>query len=233
MALIYIKDVGEGARLGLWRMDEEPGELLLRHPHLRRLDMPYKNVGRQREYLCVRALLKEMTADESLRIDHTQSGRPVVEGWAVSISHTRGYAALMLARERGCTADMGRSPRQALGVDIEYRSDRIARIASHFIRPDEMGGDALTAAASGCQPAAEAVERMLILWCAKETLYKLHSGDNLHYFDMRLAASRQPLPGAAGNDGEGVITLENMKRGEQVTIHVTLTADYCLTWAAT
>ena len=157
MALIYIKDVGEGVRIGLWRMDEEPELLLDRYPHLRRLSCPYKNVGRQKEFLCVRALLMEMTGDEALCIGHEESGRPVVEGWQVSISHTRGYAVLMLSRTK------------AVGVDIEYRSDRIAKIASHFIRPDETAGN---------------VEQMLVLWCAKETLYKLHSGDNLHYFDM-------------------------------------------------
>ena len=214
MALIYIKEVTDGARLGLWHMDEEPEQLLDRYPHLRRLEIPYKNATRQREFLCVRALLHEMTGDDTLQIDHEESGRPVVNGWLVSISHTRGYAVLMLAPSSLLPPPSTLHP-QAVGVDIEYRSDRIAKIASHFIRPDE---------SSLLPPSPEAVEQMLVLWCAKETLYKLHSEDNLHYFDMRSQGMQ------LSSDG-GTLTLENLKRGEQVTIHVALTPEYCLTWA--
>ena len=194
MALISIEEVCKGVRLGLWRMEEEPEELLSGFPHLRLLEMPYKYPARQKEFLCVRALLLAMTGDPKLRIDHAESGQPIVEGWQVSISHTKGYAVLMLSKEK------------AVGVDIEYRSDRVAKIASHYIRPDEM---------------AETTEQMLVLWCAKETLYKLHSDDNLAYFDMRAVAPPD------GNE----LKLENMKRSKQVTVHVILAPDYILTWA--
>lgn len=193
--------------MGLWRMDEEPDQLYVCYSHLRCLAMPFRSVGRQKEYLSVRALLQAMTGDDTLCIRHEESGRPVVcrglvkrDDMLVSISHTRGYAVLMLSRTK------------AVGVDIEYRSDRIVKIASHFIRPDEMVGS---------------VEQMLALWCAKETLYKLHSEDSLHYFDMRQVESTAPAAGADDWD----LVLENMKRGERVTVHVTLTPDYCLTWA--
>ncbi|MBR6189819.1 MAG: 4'-phosphopantetheinyl transferase superfamily protein [Prevotella sp.] len=194
MALISIEEVCKGVRLGLWRMEEEPEELLSGFPHLRLLEMPYKYPARKKEFLCVRALLLAMTGDPKLRIDHAESGQPIVEGWQVSISHTKGYAVLMLSKEK------------AMGVDIEYRSDRVAKIASHYIRPDEM---------------AETTEQMLVLWCAKETLYKLHSDDNLAYFDMRAVAPPD------GNE----LKLENMKRSKQVTVHVIPAPDYILTWA--
>jgi len=175
-------------------MEEKPEELLSGFPHLRLLEMPYKYPARQKEFLCVRALLLTMTGDPTLRIEHAESGRPIVKGWQVSISHTKGYAALMLSKEK------------AVGVDIEYRSDRVAKIASHYIRPDEM---------------ADTTEQMLVLWCAKETLYKLHSDDNLAYFDMRTVAPPD------GNE----LKLENMKRSKQVTVHVIPAPDYILTWA--
>lgn len=200
MALISIEEVCTGVRLGLWRMEEEPEELLSGFPHLRLLEMPYKYPARQKEFLCVRALLLAMTGDPTLRIEHTASGRPVVKGWQVSISHTKGYAALMLSRAK------------TVGVDIEYRSDRVAKIASHYIRPDEMVGDFKS-------PTTETVEKMLVLWCAKETLYKLHSDDNLAYFDMRAV------------EQQGELILENMKQGKRVTIHVIPAQDYVLTWA--
>lgn len=200
MALIYIKDVCSGVRLGMWRMDEEPVRLLAAYPHLHTLAMPCRNKGRLQEMLSVRALLAEMTGDTALEISHEPSGRPVVQGWHVSISHTRGYAVLAL------------SPCRDVGVDVEYRSGRVVKIAPHFIRPDEQ---------------AYTAQQMLVLWCAKETLYKLHSSDRLHYFDMRC----QGLPDAGCHDWSGEVALENMKRGAAVQIHVELTADYCLTWA--
>ncbi len=230
MPLLNITEVCEGVRLGLWRMEEEPEELLSGFPHLRLLEMPYKYPARQKEFLCVRALLLAMTGDPTLRIEHTESGRPVLAGdckspgkdgtdgegktltteqrWQVSISHTKGYAALMLSKEEGAELDEQDSLQRhvVVGVDIEYRSDRVAKIASHYIRPDEK---------------AETLEQMLVLWCAKETLYKLHSDDNLQFFEMRAVAPPD------GNE----LMLENMKRGRQVKVHVIPAPDYVLTWA--
>lgn len=209
MALVYIKNLCDDVRLGLWRMDEEPAELLSAYPHLRLLEMPYKHAARQKEFLCVRVLLLLMTGDETLRINYNDDGRPFVDGWQLSISHTRGYVALMLSR------------RHSLGIDIEYRSDRITRIASHFIRPDEQ---------------ATTPDQMLALWCAKETLYKLHSDDHLQYFEMRQSGSpdiRTDNVGPTQEEPLGMLVLENMKQEVEVTIHVSATIDYMLTWAVT
>lgn len=195
MPLSEIRPVSAHARLGLWRMDERPDELLALFPHLRQLPMPCTNEGRQREFLSVRALLSVMTGDDTLVIAHEPSGKPTLTGWHISISHTKGFAALIL------------SPSQPVAVDIEQRSDRVRRIASRFIRPDE--------------PACS-IERMLTLWSAKETLYKLHSEDNLQYFEMRV---KQWHP--------QYLVIENMKSGQLVTLHHELTADYVLTYSLT
>lgn len=227
MALVFISNVEEGVRMGLWRMDETPAELLARYPQLQRLEMPYKNGARQREFLCVRALLLEMTGDDTLVIGHEDSGRPVVEGWQLSISHTKGYAVLMLSREK------------TVGVDIEYRSDRIVKIASHFIRPDEWADFFEFRTDKYGNPLPTAVQpevKMLALWCAKETLYKLYSEDNLPYFDMRMQGYRMPdtdCPrGTIPVRGYSVrLRIDNLKRGEQTMVHVFINPDYCLTWA--
>ena len=195
MPLSEIRQVSAHARLGLWRMDERPGELLALFPHLRQLPMPYKHEGRQREFLSVRALLSVMTGDESLVIGHEPSGKPTLPGWHISISHTKGYAALIL------------SPAEPVAVDIEQRSDRVGRIADRFIRPDEQ---------------AASIERMLTVWSAKETLYKLHSEDDLQYFEMRVAQWHPQH-----------LVIENMKSGQLVTLHHELTADYVLTFYPT
>ena len=110
----------------------------------------------------------------------------------ISISHTRGYAALILSDD------------SEVGIDIEYRSDRVERIASRFIRPDEK---------------AETTDEKLLLWSAKEAVYKLFSEDNLMFFDMRTLSI-----------DEGVVRMENIKRNIVVDVHYAFTADYVLTY---
>jgi len=178
--------------MGLWRMDETPAQMLASYPALQLLDMPYKSEGRQKEFLAVRALAQEMTGRTDLSITYAPSGKPQLEGWQLSISHTRGYAVVILS-------DM-----YNVAIDIEYQSDRVARIADKFIRPDEV-----------CTTTAD----QLLLWSAKETLYKLHSEDNLQYADMRLLKS---------NDGD--LIMENMKRRRAVRITYCDTDAYVLTW---
>ena len=192
MPLIEVRQLSAHTRMGLWRMDETPARLYALYPHLQQLPMPYQNEGRQKEYLCVRALLAVMTGRENLLIDHLPSGKPVVEGYHVSISHTRGYAVLILSNAEN------------VAVDIEYRSDRVGRIAHKFIRPDEP---------------CTTLDDMLLVWSAKETLYKLHSDDNLDYFEMRSSAHHN-----------GRIPVENMKQQKVVSISYEFTDDYVLTF---
>ena len=210
MALIEIRQVGDDVRLGLWRMDESPAELLSRYPHLRRFDMPYKSEARQKEFLCVRALLFEMTGSADIAIGHTESGRPFIEGTThppyISISHTKGYAALIMSKQN------------EVGVDIEYRSERILKIAERFVRDDEL---------------ATTVDELLTLWCAKETLYKLHSDDDLQFMEMRKTVADDSSPVHDQPSCES-FPMENMKHGGTVMVHCVNTADYALTfaWAA-
>ena len=173
-------------------MDETPEELMGQFPHLRSLAMPFKHEGRQKEFYSIRALLAVMTGDDSLIIGHEPSGRPTLHGFHISISHTKGFAALAISRQEG------------VAVDIERRSAKVDNIASRFIRPDED---------------ADTNDRRLIIWSAKETLYKLHSEDDLQFFDMRVVEWHPQH-----------LVIEDMKRGQLVTLHHELTADYVLTY---
>ena len=165
MPLIEVRPITRSVRLGLWRMTETPAELLWHYPSLQPLwaevSSRYRSEARQMERLSAHALLAEMTGRSNLAIGHASSGRPLVDGYELSISHTRGYAALML------------SDGERVAVDIEQRSDRVKRIAHKFIRSDET---------------AESVDDMLAVWSAKETIYKLYSEDELQYHEMQTTA---------------------------------------------
>jgi len=166
------------------------------------MDEPSQGSPRQRERQAVSSLLKAMTGDETLTIGHAPSGKPFLQSASrassdlsylhLSISHTRGFAVLLL------------SETSEVGIDIEYRSDRVERIASRFIRQDEQ---------------AETIEKKLLLWSAKETVYKLFSEDKLSFFDMRERGI-----------AEGVLRMENVKREQTVDVYYEFTDDYVLTY---
>ena len=159
MAVVNIREVYPGVSLGLWQMDESPEQLFDLYPHLlpyrSSLDNKYKNDGRKLEFLAIRALMYEMLrvngASKGLLshagdFTHNGQGKPLFRGYHVSISHTKGYAALILSKK------------SEVAVDIEYMSDRVERIASKFLRKDER---------------ADSLDAKLVHWCAKETVFKL------------------------------------------------------------
>jgi len=140
---------------GIWKIEENWGELL------RRLERPevylpvlnrYKHESRKAEWLAVRVLLKELTGSEP-DIAYRNSGAPYLpdSGLHISISHTKGFVAVIL------------SPDKPVGIDIEYRSERIHRIKSRFLCEDEL--DLL-----GSNPATN---DLLVCWSAKETVFKM------------------------------------------------------------
>ena len=197
MPLISIQQLADDVRIGLWQMTEKPAELYAQHPYLQsfavEIDTRYKSEARKQEFLCVRALLHAMCPHETPVISHEPDGKPVLSnGWQLSISHTKGYAVLILSEHR------------TVGIDIEYMSDRVNRIAPKYIRPDE------------CAPA---VTDKLLNWSAKETAYKYYSADNLQYFDMRVTAQ------------QAFLHVENLKRSVVLKVLYRVEPDYVLTYA--
>ncbi len=159
MALIRVRPLGDDTFMGCWRIEETSADLLQRWPHLECIVKNYHNEEFRREKLCVYALLYAMTGEEDLMVGHDAAGKPLLDGWHVSLTDTRGFVAVILSRNHD------------VGVDIEFMSHRVERIVSRFIREDEQ---------------QDTLEEMLVNWSAKETTYKYFSADNLQYFDMRL-----------------------------------------------
>lgn len=194
MPLTRILNLDHGVRLALWRMTEQPSDLSVPQ------GCDFSDIhspNRLREKLVTYAMLRAMTGRDDLIIRHLPSGSPVVDGLSLSISHTRGWAALLLSEES-----------VALGVDIEYVSERVNKVADRFIRPDEQSAT---------------LAHRLINWSAKETVYKLLSEEDLQYFEMRLSPF---APGKAGS-----VVVEDLKQGRTVDVSYEMNADYVLTWA--
>ncbi|MFZ2250625.1 MAG: siderophore biosynthesis protein, partial [Segatella copri] len=108
MAVVNIREVYPGVSLGLWQMDETVEQLFEQYSHLQayrsQLEEKYKNDGRKLEFLAIRALMYEMLktngASKGLLshagdITHNEAGKPLFRGYHISVSHTKGYAALI------------------------------------------------------------------------------------------------------------------------------------------
>lgn len=162
MPIISIRNVSVEAQLGLWKIEENVDDFYSLYPLERfrlYVESHLKSESRKREFLAVRALLASMLPGNVVDIDYNEAGKPFIKDYKLSISHTRGYAAVIL------------SPQHEVAVDIEYVSERVGRIVSKFVRHDEVAPD---------------IRSQLLHWSAKETVYKFFSEDDLQYFDMRL-----------------------------------------------
>lgn len=158
--------------LGLWRISIPEG-----HGQKRRLEQEAE-----------RALLAEMLGGE-VDLAHNADGKPMIDGYNVSISHTRGILAIMLSRG------------YSVGVDVEYMSDRVTKIASRFLRSDEQPSTTLD---------------LLLHWCAKEAMFKLRSESHLTYEQMRVDLCNR--------------VVHDMLAGDAVSFKCQTTEEYALVW---
>ena len=140
---------------GIWKI-EEHWEEMLRQLEQQEAYLPFlkqhKSESRKSEWLAVRLLLKALTGKET-GISYHDNGAPYLPDSSLhlSISHTKGYAAVLLSADK------------PVGIDIEYNSERIHRIKSRFLSQDEfklLGENPKT-------------NELLVCWSAKETAFKM------------------------------------------------------------
>ena len=81
---------------------------------------------RKMEWLSVRVLLYSMLREDK-EIGYSSEGKPYLadRSFFISISHTKGYVAVMLGS------------RSAVGIDIEQYGQRVHRVSDRYVRSDE------------------------------------------------------------------------------------------------
>ncbi|GAB4425959.1 MAG: 4'-phosphopantetheinyl transferase superfamily protein [Bacteroidia bacterium] len=200
--------------LGVWKIEEDELYFLERvklyeHEWVRLGEImhPQKRLEWLSSRLCLKDLISiaNHTRVESLS---TASGKPYLSSNShfISYSHSNHYSAAIA------------SPHQEVGIDIEYRHhERNLRTRFLFMNDDEL-------AAYDRLPS---FELFLLIWSAKETLYKIvgqgfafkhHIG--LIMIDFALATNGM-LPACVQKDGFI----------QHYEVHYYLTADYILTYA--
>ena len=198
--------------VGVWKIEETIDELrnLFTHFELYEEGLSrFTSDKRKLEWLAVRALLKELLGGEEKEIAYHPSGRPyLVDGsGGISFSHTQGYVAVAY------------SPYEDVGIDIERYSDRVKKVASKFIRPDEE---------DSIRKAESEVNALLVHWCAKETLYKLIDMEGIDFLkDLRILPCH-PLEGGSVKgyiyrpEKEAMIYVDFMTHPDYVLTYATM-----------
>ena len=156
MGLLINREIECGCRIGLWEITEDFETLLgityLNDDDLRRLNR-FKNLNRKIESLSVRALLQQMYCHDARIVYRKHSKKPYMADGScnISLSHSNKYTSVLLGKNK------------LVGVDLEFMSRDIDRIAHKFINEREaITTNPLTRRA-----------HLYIHWCAKETLYKI------------------------------------------------------------
>ena len=201
MPLFLNEEIFPDVRLGIWAISESSDDFWALSPYVEssrsEFNALYKSEQRKCEVLAVRLLIKEIIGD-NVQLLHQDNGKPYLSsGMNISISHTRGFAVIIVSHSK------------QVSVDIEDFSNRIVRIGRKFLRDDEN---------------ASSQVKLLMHWCAKETMYKLFPEDNLTFNKMQLLS-------VDGNDSTGIITAKNIFRNRNVSVYYRTFCNCLLTYA--
>lgn len=163
MGAIINKFVEDDVHFGLWEITENYDQLI----HMVDLDKAdrdrlnsFRYHGRKLEWLSVRALLCELNGKGS-KIVYNKMRKPFLNDKSrhISVSHSKKITGLLLSQHK------------KLGIDLEYMSHKISRLAHKFINNHEY-------ITTDC-----ALQQMhlYIHWCAKEALYKVCDKQDINF----------------------------------------------------
>ena len=200
-----------GIQWAVWKMEESLEVLLALLPDARRVFCEqelnrFVSERRKMEWLSVRVLLYAMLQEEK-EIGYSPEGKPYLtdHSFFISISHTKGYVAVMLASFTPA------------GIDIEQYGQRVKRVYDRFIRSDER-----------VEPyQGDETWSMLLHWSAKETIFK--SMENADA-DLRKLCLSHFIP-----QSEGVFQVREYatERQQLFTVGYRICPDFVLTWTVT
>ena len=148
------KKKGKG-QLAVWYISETENELLQLLPMEADLAQQLQGIGhpeKRREWLASRILLHQLTGNTQALV-YLPGGQPCLQQKQprISLSHTHNYAAAVASEH--CQP----------GVDIEYRGERAGRLLKRFANEEELAR----------LKELEQTSTATLLWCAKETVYKV------------------------------------------------------------
>ena len=172
---VFLKtEILPDCHLGVWEIQEDYDTLCdmveLAAVEKAKLDS-FKNISRKVEWLSVRALVKSMLGQET-RILYNSENKPFVRGntHKISITHSNMLTAVIISKDK------------EVGIDLEYMSGKISRVADKFINDKE----------SITTDPEKKKFHLYLHWCAKEALYKICDKQDINFRDGITISPFQP-----------------------------------------
>jgi phosphopantetheinyl transferase len=141
--------------LGVWKIEEDLKTLLesvVLDNGDKKKYKAFASTSRKLEFLSVRALLAELLGKDA-RIVYNKNNKPFLKDGSrfISISHSNKLTAILM------------SSNEKVGIDLEYMSTNIGKIAFKFLnRREKITKDP-----------ENRRYHLYLHWCAKESLYKI------------------------------------------------------------
>jgi phosphopantetheinyl transferase (holo-ACP synthase) len=163
MPFLIKKDITDFVRLGVWEITEEPAFFLEKLTLSEEENLYYqsiRNETRKKQWLCYRFITGELCGC-SVRIRYDDHGKPGLKGMdlLMSVSHSGEMAAVII------------SEKNEVGIDIERIRDRIERVKDRFLSAEELNGIGTK----------DRLEKLHVIWGAKESLYKIHGKPEVEF----------------------------------------------------
>lgn len=204
MPIVFNKNIGNEAQLGLWKIEESEKELFaglqLKQHELDRI-ASFNNGKRLLHWLSTRLLLRVMlNTPDYIDCRFDEHGKPYLENfdYNISLSHSFDYAAVLLSKN------------YEVGIDVEVIKHKIKVIKHKFLSDLELAQKQI----------GDNIDGLYVCWCAKEAIFKWQGKTGLSFKDH---IHIQPFK--LKNQGS-VRALVNLPTGlEELTVNYLKTAD--------
>ena len=205
---LFLQHKTKDIHWAIWKMEESQESLLTLLPAFRRISCEqemqrFTSERRKMEWLSVRVLLYSMLQEDK-EIIYSSEGKPSLgdHSFFISISHTKGYVAVMLASS------------VPVGIDIEQYAQRVHKVCDRYVRPDEQ--------VESYQ--GDITWGLLLHWSAKEAVFKRMENADA---DLRKLRLTHFIP-----QEEGTFQVQELVTAQQelYSVGYRICPDFVLTW---
>ncbi|MEL6653598.1 MAG: 4'-phosphopantetheinyl transferase superfamily protein [Bacteroidota bacterium] len=202
-----------GVSIGVWQIEEDEWYFLSRiklyeneWQRLSRISHPQKRLEWLSSRLCMKELL---TIEDTTRVEslNSQNGKPFLTNnpHSISYTHSNCYSAAIASRNA------------EVGIDIEYRK-RKRNLRTRFLFMNELELSVFDQ--------TEAFELFLLIWSAKETIYKIH-GQGVAFKD-NIHLQLQNFTLKSNGSFNAIVHKEDLHK--EYEVHYDISPDYILTY---
>ena len=194
MGLVFEKNVSFETQIAIWKIEEEPDFFSSSIDFSEYDFMEYESIKhpfKRMQWLASRYLLKKISNENRLLLLYkNENGKPFFENakYHFSITHSHSYVAVIISKEKN------------VSIDLEKITEKVLKVKHKFLHTLDF-------------EQGENLEKLTLIWSAKETLYK--------YFDSKLLHFKEHLiiKNVRNNMLETETILEEKSISKQVSVY--------------